>query len=283
MAFSMMRIALNIGAAVAPLIAAGLILVDWDLLYWLDGVTALVYSALAFALLPRRNGQARPGPAEPEPAGSPSLTGRSAYAALVRDRRYLCYLAASMLGMIMYTQSVTALPLQIVADGYPTALYSVVLAISSVVLITCELKITTYVVKIAPGLAGFLGHAVNAIGFALYALSPLSPAFVIAGVLFAVSGIMISGPSMFAHPATFPAAVKARYMATMHAVIGVGLAIGPAFAVFLWSRLGIGFWLLCAALTFTAGLLAMAGMKRASDPGPAPIVDAEPEVVGGRA
>ena len=39
MGFSMMRIALNLGAALSPLIAAGLILLDWDLLLWFDAAT----------------------------------------------------------------------------------------------------------------------------------------------------------------------------------------------------------------------------------------------------
>jgi len=268
MAFSMMRIALNIGAAVAPLIAAGLILVDWDLLYWLDGATALLYAVVAFALLPKPSGTAAtPEKAAEKPAGN----GRTVYARMLRDRRFLYYLAASMLGMIMFKQSTSALPLQIIADGYPTGLYSAMLAVSSFVLITCELKITTYIVRIPKPLAGFLGPFVNAIGFAIYALSGVSAAFVIAGAVLAVCGSMISGPSMFAHPTTFPAEVKARYVATMHAVVGVGMAVGPLFAVAAWSSLGgVTFWLLCAALTFVAGLFAYAGLRTAPETAPVP-------------
>jgi MFS family permease len=285
MAFSMMRIALNGGAALAPLIAAGLILIDWDLLFWLDGTTALLYSALAFALLPKHLVSAETAPAESESADTPAIVDRgAAYAAMIRDRKYLLYLAASMLGMIMYTQSTTALPLQIVEDGYSTSLYSTVLTISSVVLITCELKLTTYIVRIPTHVAGFLGHLVNAIGFAVYALSPQSSVFLIIGAVLVVSGSMISGPSMFAHPAKFPAAVKARYIGTMQGAIGLGSAIGPLIGVFLWVKLDSGFWLLCAGLTFTAGLLAKAGMNRPTEPGPAAqSTGAEPEVVGGNA
>lgn len=290
MAFSMMRIALNTGAALAPLIAAGLILVDWNLLYWLDGATTLVYSALAFALLPRHTAAAAPAdgdaPAEQPDAAQdgPVVGGRAAYAAMVRDRRYLFYLAAVLLGTIAYVQSSIALPLQVVADRYPTGLYSAVLTVSSLVLITCELKITTYIVRMPTAAAVGVGHLVNSLGFAVYALGAHSAGFIIVGAVLAVSGLMIAGPSMFAHPATFPSALRARYIATMQAVAGLAMAVGPLFGVFVWSRTGGSFWVLCAAVNGVAGLLAMAGLKRTAEPTSATPGDTRaegtPEAVG---
>jgi MFS family permease len=279
MAFSMMRIALNTGAALAPLIAAGLILVDWNALFWLDGATTLVYAALAFALLPRQavlaarakaaadDAAAAAGMAEEaEQAAAPApLTGRAAYRAMLRDRKYMFYLAAVLLGTITYVQSLIALPLQIEADDYPTGLYSAALTVSSVVLITCELKITTYILRMPTHTAVGIGHLVNSLGFAVYGLAAHSPAFIVIGAVFEVSGLMIAGPSMFAHPAAFPAALKARYISTMQATAGLAAALGPLFAVFVWTRLDHGFWVLCAAVNGVAGLLAMAGLNRGRD------------------
>lgn len=256
MGFSMMRIALNTGAALAPLIAAGLILVDWDLLFYLDGATALLYGLLAYALLPRVA-----APEEHEEKST--VDSRTAYAKMMGDGKYLAYLAAVFLGTICYAQSVTALPLEIVADKYPTSLYSAVLTISSIVLITCELKITTYIVKIPAHVAVLAGHLVNSLGFALYALAVHSGTFVILGAVFAVSGLMIAGPTMFAHPAKFPAAYKSRYIGTMQAVVGLASAIGPLFGVFTFNTLGGAFWIVIALVNGVAGLLAVYGVREA--------------------
>lgn len=290
MAFSMMRIALNTGAALAPLIAAGLILVDWDALFWLDGATTLVYAALALALLPRQVPAAheKAGGAQEAADGPAPLTGRAAYAAMLRDRKYMFYLAAVLLGTITYVQSLIALPLQIDADDYPTGLYSAVLTVSSLVLITCELKVTTYILRMPTHTAVVLGHLVNSLGFAVYGLAAHSPAFILIGAVFEVSGLMIAGPSMFAHPAAFPAALKARYIGTMQATAGLASALGPLFAVFVWTRLDHGFWVLCAVVNGVAGLLAMAGLNRGDGKDSAAGQD-EPrqgkteEVVGGTA
>ncbi|MFI8279239.1 MFS transporter [Streptomyces sp. NPDC085929] len=295
MAFSMMRIALNIGAALAPLIAAVVILVDWDLLFWIDGGTALVYALLAFALLPKKAVEAE-GEAEPEAeaagtaeagaaASGAAADGRSAYATMVRDRKYLLYLGAILLGSLTYAQGHIALPLELAADHYPTSFYSTVLTVSSVVLITCELKITAYLSRLPKHVRVITGHLVEAVGLAVYGLTSRSGAFTIAGAVLVVFGIMIAAPSMFAHPATFPAAVKARYIGTMQAVGGAASALAPLFGVFLWTRLGGGFWLLCGVVTAAAGLLALAGVKQPPEPSPAKDADAgtegQPEVVGG--
>ncbi|MFE2348961.1 MFS transporter [Kitasatospora cineracea] len=267
MAFSMMRIALNTGAALAPLIAAAVILLDWDLLFWLDGATTLVYALLAYRLLPRH---AAPEQA-PEPAAAPRTRaerrsgGRAAYGLMLRDRAYLAYLAAVVLGTVAYVQSSISLPLEIVHDGYPTWLYSAVLTASSLVLITCELKITAYITRIPTHLAVGVGHLVNSVGLAAYGLAAHSGAFVLFGAVLAVSGLMIAGPSMFAHPATFPAGSKARYLATMQAAAGLASAVGPLFGVWAWTHLHAGFWVLMALVNGLAGVLALLGTKHRAD------------------
>jgi hypothetical protein len=72
---------------------------------------------------------------------------------------------------------------------------------------------------------------------------------------------MINGPTMFAHPAKFPAAVKARYIGAHQATFGLGLALGPVFGVVAWETLGSGVWLLCGVLGAIAALCALEGMR----------------------
>ncbi|MFG1644026.1 MFS transporter [Amycolatopsis sp. NPDC049252] len=279
MGFSMMRIALNIGAALAPLIAAGLILVDWDLLFWLDGATAALYALLAFSLLPKNVDV--PPEEDEEPAST--VDRKSAYATMVRDGRFLLYLGSMFVGTIVYAQFTVALPLQILADGHPEALYSAVLATSSVILIVTELKLTTYVTRWPPPLAAGLGHAVFAVGVAGWGLAAGSGTLVILSTVFFVSGLMISGPSMFAYPARFPSRVKARYIGTQHTIIGLSSALGPVVGVFAWTWLGRGIWPLGGALGLVAGYFAWAAMKQKTAPVPAVETGTATEPVGGKA
>jgi MFS family permease len=255
MAFSMMRIGLNIGAALAPLIAAGLILLDWDLLFWLDAATALAYAVVARTLLPRTPAVRAD---DDEPAPAPAV-----YRVLLRDVRFLLFLLSTLLAALIYVQYTVALPLKIVAAGQPTALYSVVLTISSAVLVLCELKVTAYVGTWRPYLAGALGTLVMGLGVAGYGLGGNAVVIVLGTVVF-VLGVMISGPMTFAHPATYPAAVRARYLGVHQAVFGLGLALGPVLGVLAWQTWGNAMWPACGVLGLLAAGCAAVGMRTAA-------------------
>ena len=256
MGFSMMRIALNLGAALSPLIAAALILVDWNLLLWFDSATALGYAVLAFRLLPDVRIERDTGE-----TGEPATTGtRAAYRILLRDGRFWFFLASVLIGSVIYVQYTVALPLKITAEGHSTGLYSAVLITASAVLILCELKITSYVSRWPGYVAASLGTALMGLGVASYGLSGGSAVALVASTVVFVFGIMINGPTMFAYPSTFPAAVKAHYISAHQATFGLGMTLGPLVGVAAWVALGNGVWWLCGGLAVIAALCALVGM-----------------------
>jgi MFS family permease len=255
--FSMMRIALNLGAALSPLIAAGLILVNWNLLLWFDAATALAYAILARWLLP----EVRVERETPDTAGPATTSTRAAYRILLRDGRFWFFLGSVLIGTVIYVQYTVALPLKISSEGHPTGLYSAVLVTASAVLILCELKITTYVTRWPGYVAATAGTVLMGLGVAGFGVSGGSAVALVACTVVFVFGIMINGPTMFAYPATFPAAVKARYLSAHQATFGLGLAVGPLFGVAAWVGLGNGVWWLCGGLGLVAALCALLGMK----------------------
>jgi predicted MFS family arabinose efflux permease len=260
MSFSMMRIALNAGAAGAALLATVFIAVNWDLLFYVDGATALLYSLLAFALLPNVV-----APEEEKPAPGENASRGSAYSVLARDGRFLMYLAAVFIGTVVYAQYTVALPLKIVADGLSTDLYSFVLATSGIVLITCELKITSYIVKWPPSLAVFLGHVVFGLAFLGWGLSSGNAAIVIISAAMFTGGLMMSGPTMFARPAKVPARYRARYLGVTSSVMGLAQALGPILGVLAWTAFGSVWFPVLTVLAVITGALAWGGIKVKED------------------
>jgi MFS family permease len=264
MGFSMMRIALNLGAALSPLIAAGLIMLNWNLLLWFDAATALIYAILARWLLPRVRVERQ----TPDPPGRARIGTRAAYRILLRDGRFWFFLASVMIGTVIYVQYTIALPLKISSEGHSTGLYSAVLVTASAVLILCELKITTYVTRWPGYVAATVGTVVMGLGVTGYGVSGGSAVALVACTVVFVFGIMINGPTMFAYPATFPTPLKARYISAHQATFGLGMAVGPLFGVAAWVGLGNGVWWLCGGLGLVAALCALLGMK-APRPDPA--------------
>ena len=250
MAFSMMRTAMNAGAAAGPLLAAGLVLIDWDLLFYFDAVTALLFAVVARAVLPEL----------PRAARSESTSDKLGWAAVAGDRRFLLFLGATALGSLVYVQYTVALPLQITADGHGPAVYSVVLATASLVLILAELKVTSYVARRPAHAVAAVGTAVMGLGAVGYWIAD-GVAPLLATTVVLVAGIMISGPVMFAHPASFPAAVRPRFVGAHQAAFGLGMAIGPTIGVLGWAVLAESVWLACGGACLVAALCLYAGMR----------------------
>ncbi|MER5866248.1 MFS transporter [Kitasatospora sp. NPDC002040] len=266
MGFAMQRTAISAGSALGPLIAAALVLVDWDLLFWVDGLTALAYAGLALIFFP-----AGTSTRAQERTNVPT---RSAYLALLRDGRFLLFLLSMLLGALIYAQYYVALPLQITADGYPTAVYSAVLVVSSLTLILCELKVTSYTQNRPAHRVSAFGQAVFGIGLIGYALATLNVTVLFIATLLVAFGAMFSGPMMFSYPATFPDTVKARYIAAHQASFGLGLALGPVFGVAVWEALHRGVWWVCGLLGLVSAVLALVSMAPRADA--APQEDPEP-------
>jgi MFS family permease len=262
MTVSMSRLALNCGAVIGPLLAAALMTVSWDLLFWADALTATLCALLAWRSLPRDRPAARrapPGaPAEPS---APARDGAAAtgYGALLRDGRFLLYLFAMLASAVIYMQYFAVLPLKIAADGHPELVYSAVLALSAGLVISCELLVTKHVQAWRPAIVATSGVVLLGAGLAGYGLgSGLGLLF--AATLVGVLGQIVSGPTMFAHPQRVAApAARGRYTGAAHAMFGLGTALGPVLGVLAYEALGDGVWVLCGALgalaaaaTFTA-------------------------------
>ncbi|GKQ38553.1 MFS transporter [Streptomyces sp. A012304] len=259
MGFSMLRIAMNTGAAAGPLLAAGLIQIDWNLLFWFDGVTALTYALLAATLLPKPAAGEKDTPAAKEDQ-------RSAYGVLVRDHRFLFYLTSMLFSALVYAQFFAVLPVDLEDAGHSTALYSAVLTLSSVVLISLELAVTARVSRWRASTAATVGTFVYCLGIAGFGLPGSVPALILLTTAVSVGGLMVSGPTLWAHPAKADERVRGRYIAASQTVFGLGSAIGPALGMLVWTHYGDGVWAACAVLGVLAAALAYAGLRPSDEP-----------------
>ncbi|WP_265565364.1 MFS transporter [Streptomyces hygroscopicus] len=263
MGFSMLRIAMNIGAAAGPLLAAGLIQIDWNLLFWVDGATALAYSLLAATLLPRPTTK----PAEQQGAENAAKEAqRTAYGVMLRDHRFLLYLASMLLSALVYAQFFAVLPVGLAEAGHPTSLYSAVLTLSSVLLIGFELAVTARVSRWRASTAATVGTFVYCLGIAGYGLPGSVPALILLTTAVSVGGLMVSGPTLWAHPAKAEERVRGRYIAASQAVFGLGSALGPALGMLAWTHYGNGVWAACAVLGTLAAALAFTGLRPSDQP-----------------
>ncbi|KOX18931.1 MFS transporter [Saccharothrix sp. NRRL B-16348] len=254
MVFAMYRFGLNLGTTAAPLIGFGLYQLggdDYTLLFWAEAVVAAVYAVVAFRVLPAKTGVK--DTADEAPAGS--------YADVLRDRRYLLYLAATFFNAVVYVQYLSTLPLDVQASGVPIFWYTLAVALNGGAVILFELVVTKKTQHMRPKLVVGVAYALVGIGIAVYAL-PLGPAVIVAGTLVWTLGEIIGGPVVFAYPGMAgPAHLKGRYIGSFQFVYGLGAAAGPILGGFLFLQLGHGAWPVLALFGLAAAVAGYAATR----------------------
>ena len=282
MTFSMYRVALNTGAVIGPLVAAWLMTVSWDLLFWADGLTAIACALLARRFLPASEpaSAAAAGAAPAAGAQAASTAGRevapAGYRAILRDGRYLLYLFAMFASAVIYMQYFSVLPLQIRDDGHTALVYSAILALSAGAVITCELLVTKRVQAWRASTAAAGGIALLAIGLGAYGIEG-GLVLLFAASLVGVFGQILSGPTMFAHPARVaPVAARGAYAGASQAMFGLGASLGPLLGVLAFDAIGGAVWAASAAVGVLAALAALAGLRER----PAPRLNLSPATSG---
>lgn len=255
MVFAMYRFGLNLGTTAAPLIGFGLYQLggdDYTLLFWGEAFVAAAYALVAFRVLPAKT-RAKEDTADEPPAGS--------YGDVLRDRRYLLYLAATFFNAVVYVQYLSTLPLDVLASGVPIFWYTFAVALNGGAVILFELVVTKKTQHMRPKLVVGVAYALVGIGVAVYAL-PLGPAVIVAGTLIWTLGEIIGGPVVFAYPAMAgPAHLKGRYIGSFQFVYGLGAAAGPILGGFLFLQLGHGVWPVLALFGLAAAVAGYAATK----------------------
>jgi len=256
MGFSMFRIAINLGGAAGPLVATLLAQFNWTLVFWLNAACSLAYTAIAAAKLPKD-----------APRGASQIeenTPRARHATwrhVLRDHRFLAFLAAMFLSSMVYMQIYSTLPVAIEARSLPLATYSTLLTVSALIVICAELKISLIMRRFPAWIPSTVGTTILCLGVASFGLTLGSNVLLIASMAFMVMGLMTSGPTMFAYPASFPEAIRGKYIGANQAAFSAGNALGPVAGVAVFREYHDAVWVLCLVLAIVSGALVLIGMR----------------------
>jgi MFS family permease len=242
----------------------------YTLLFWGEGLLALVYAVLAQLTLPNR--------AEPKPASDSESVAEPAagYLAVLRDRRYLRFLLAVGVGAAVYVQYLSTLPLDIRAHHIAVFWYTVVVALNGACVILFELPLTKLSQRWPVRLNCCLAFGLVGLGVLCYGL-PLGPAVLVIGTLIWTSGEIVGSPSLFAYPAlAAPQRLRSRYIGSFQFMFGLGSALGPMIGGTLFVQLGHRVWLAIVLGSVLATSLSFSGVRTpkplAGSPAPDPSV-----------
>jgi MFS family permease len=257
-AFTLNRLAINLGFAVGPATAGLLAEHSFFLIFLGDALTSAVFGVIALVALP-------------EGIRSPSGEERrgEAIRTMLRDHAFSLFLISSLLGAFVYFQGQTTFPLHVKESGLTNADYGLLISLNGIAIVLLEFPLVAVLRRFPyrPVLA--IGSFLVGLGFALNALAHDLPALALTVMIWTL-GEIVYAPVASAYVADIaPEHLRGRYHGAWGLTWGAAFVLAPVVgaAIFAWN--GDALWLLCGLLGLAAALLQLAA-RPADRPASAP-------------
>jgi MFS family permease len=250
-AFSVYRLAINLGFAVGPAVGGLIAHRSFFLLFVGDAITSLVYAGIALAMIPNRV-------VEHHSQGE----RRSAVRAIAHDASFLAYLGATLMASMVFMQHVSGYPLQMDAYGYSSRVYGLLISINGLLICLVELPLTTFTRRRRARTMMMTGMIVFGAAFVATGFVSTIPLLAAAVVVWTI-GEMFYFPVAAAHIASVsPPDMRGRYQGAWGIAWGLGAVVGPVVGtmVFAWNPRAL--WLACGGCAVAGSLLLIPGTRR---------------------
>lgn len=243
-AFAAYRMAFNAGWAFGPATAGLLARKSFLLLFVGDAATSVLYGLVAWFALPAGLRGTRAGGAL-----------RETLRVLRDDLRFRQVLCAALVVGVVFVQAFSTMSLDITQHGFSAATYGCVISLNGVLVVLCELPLTTITKRYPARRMMALGYLLIGAGFASNALARTIPLLVLTVAVFTL-GEMVSMPVAGAYVADLaPVHQRGLYMGTYGMVWSVAFVCGPSLGLLLFSANPLALWVLCGVLGIVAATI----------------------------
>ncbi len=259
-AFSVYRLAINLGMAIGPAVGGILATISFRYLFLADGATSLAAGAvLAFSGITLAS---RPSDA-PAPAPTTATRLRLSTAAHA-DPRFLFFLASVLPVVVVFFQHISSMPLFIVRDlGLSPRTFGLLFSLNCVLIVLFEVPLNAVTSHWSHRRTLALGALLSGAGFGGMAFARNVPGLA-ATVVVWTFGEMLFFPASAAYATDIaPSARRGEYSGLYTMMFSVGFAVGPWAGTVVLERAGAR---LLWGLTFVLGALAAAMFLRLPEP-----------------
>ncbi|MBI2845369.1 MAG: MFS transporter [Chloroflexi bacterium] len=231
-AYGLMRIALNVGAAVGPAIGGFLVVVSYSSAFLIAAAAEAIYFILIFF----RTWETKPVAASP--SGGTASRGVG-YGPLLRDGPYLAFLGALLLGGMAYAIPWVLLSVYLkTTQGIPENMFGLLVTINALMVVFFQYPVARWLTRFPkmPVLAA--ASLFTAIGAGSIAYFNTYLLFVVSMVVITI-GELLASPTASAYVAdAAPIDMRGRYMAAMSLSFGITFGLGPVIGGWLNDNLG---------------------------------------------
>jgi MFS family permease len=244
-AFATYRLAVNAGFAFGPATAGFLAAYSFTWLFVGDAITSVFFGVVALVALPH---------------GLRSAEGSSGWMPALRhaaaDRRFVGFLAASMISAIAFFQFESTFALHVIDAGFSAATYGALVSLNGFLIIFLELPIASMTRRTSrPRAVMALGYALVGVGFAVNIFAFSIPLMVLSVVIWTL-GEMTNAPLGGAYVSDLaPPDLRGRYMGLWAITWSIGLTLGPAIGTVIYASSPTAVWILALACGLTAAAI----------------------------
>jgi MFS family permease len=240
-AYAAYRMSFNAGWAFGPATAGLLAKKSFALLFLGDAATSVLYGLVAWFALPA-------GMRGTRAAGTLVETFR----VLRDDKRLRQVVCACLVIGVVFVQAFSTMSLEITSSGFSAATYGLVISFNGVLVVLCELPLTTITKRYPARRVIAIGFLMIGVGFASNLLARTLPLLVLTTVIFTF-GEMISMPVTSAYVADLaPEDRRGLYMGTYGMVWAAAFVFGPSLGLYLFAISRSALWLICGLLGLAA-------------------------------
>lgn len=240
-AFGYMYWAINLGAALAPIIAGLMAHVNYFLLFAGDALTTFVYGLIVLWRVPESQ------PAEAAHAARAPTLAR--FRQLRREPILLIFSALAFFGAIIYMQGIVTLPLDMSRHGLGPSAYGLVIASNAILIVLITIQVSRMVGKWPRFGAIALAALLTGLGFGVNGLAATLPVYVLGVVVWSLGEVVNAAvaPSIIADLS--PLNLRGLYQGIFGAAWGLSLFVGPLVGSWVFERFTpVGLWSGCAVL-----------------------------------
>jgi MFS family permease len=248
-AFALNRLAINLGMSIGPVIGGVLVLINFSLIFYIDGLTSILAGIfLVFA-------RWQPVKSETEPDHDNTIINEIVHSHVLKDKRYIFFLLSILPIPLIYFQHLGAFPLFLVHDlGFATSVYGIVFAINTVMIIFIEVPLNNLMNDWNEKKSLALGALLMGIGFGAMAFAD-NLTFIIITTVIWTFGEMIFFPVSASHVSGMaPEKKRGEYMGYFQVMFSIAFLFGPWLGTVVFEFYGAAvLW----TATFVLGLTSM--------------------------
>jgi MFS family permease len=256
-AFGLLRLAINLGMSVGPLVGGLLSEVSYDYLFIGNAISSVGFGLLVLFLLP----ETRPSKAEATDEAAEPVVDRG-YREVFSDRAMVFYLLSMLAATYVYVQTTATLPLHVRDSGLSNQFYGLLLGLNALLIVLVELPLVKFTERRDVRRVIAFGLVLLALGVGTTGLATAEAALVATVVLWTF-GEMIYTPVATAYPGMLaPDHLRGRYQGAEGVAITLAQSAGPALGGLFYQYSAGTHWVSCGVIAIAGVSLILAARPR---------------------